>query len=203
MPPTPSHCAPMTLLIDTLASLTVDDLKALGHNLPDPPKTGPKQKLLDFFTHHLSGAPLQTTWRMLDDTQRLAIAEAVHEPLGRFSESRFHAKYGRPPGFFTPPPAGSRLRSWDRWPGKHTALCLFLHKDRDGGYQVPSDLRKELLAFGPGTRPGARAGLRRTAAAAPRAHADGAHLRIRQSSAASPACWASACPRAEPGNAPV
>jgi len=75
----------MPLLIDTLAALTVDDLKSLSHNLPDPPKTGPKQKLLDFFTRHLSGAPLHTTWRMLDDTQRLDVAEAVHEPLGRFS----------------------------------------------------------------------------------------------------------------------
>jgi len=52
-----------------------------------------------------------------------------------------------PPVSSPRPPAGSRLRSWDGWPGKHTALGLFLYKDRDGGYQLPSNLRQELLAF--------------------------------------------------------
>ena len=143
----------MMLLNDTLNFLTMDDLKSIGHSLTDMPRNGPKQKLLDFFRHQLSGASLRATWQMLDDTQRLAVSEAVHEPLGRFSEKRFRAKYGRPPGFFTPPPEGLRLRPWDRWEGKPTALGLFLFRERDGSYQVPSDLRQELRDFVPEPAP--------------------------------------------------
>lgn len=131
----------------------MDELKSIGGCLPGMPRNGPKDKLLAFLRQHLSGAGLKTTWQMLDDSQRLAVAEAVHEPLGRFSEQLFAAKHGRSPRFFNPPPEGSRLSSWDRWPDKHTALCLFLYRERDGSYQLPGDLRQELLAFVPEPAP--------------------------------------------------
>lgn len=133
--------------------MTMDELKSIGSCLPGMPKSGPKDKLLEFLRQHLSGAGLKATWQMLDDIQRLAVAEAVHEPLGRFSEPHFSAKHGHSPRFFNPPPEGSRLSSWDRWPDKHTALCLFLYRQRDGSYQLPGDLCQELLAFVPEPAP--------------------------------------------------
>jgi hypothetical protein len=143
----------MNLLNDTLNRLTVDELKSIGSSLPGMPKSGPKHTLLEFLRQQLSGNGLKATWQMLDDTQRLAVAEAVHEPLGRFSEQHFSAKHGRSPRFFNPPPEGSRLSQWDRWPGKHTALCLFLYRERDGSYQLPDDLGQELQAFVPEPAP--------------------------------------------------
>ncbi|HET7863611.1 MAG TPA: hypothetical protein VFL86_04330 [Burkholderiaceae bacterium] len=104
----------MNLLNDTLIRMTVDELMSIRGCLPGMPKSGPKLALQEFLRQRLSGTGLKTTWQMLDDSQRLAVAEAVHEPLGRFSEQLFVAKHGRSPRFFNPPPEGSRLSSWDR-----------------------------------------------------------------------------------------
>lgn len=141
----------MNLLNDTLSRMSVDELKSIARSMPGLPRTGPKQKLLDFLMHHLSGDALKATWQHLDDTQRLAVAEAVHEPLGRFFDDRFRAKYARSPDFATPPPEGHRRIGI--WRGEPTALHLFLYRDRDGNCQVPSDLRRELQAFVPAPPP--------------------------------------------------
>jgi len=142
----------MDLLNDTLNRMTVDELKSIGRCLPGMPSSGPKHKLLEFLRQRLSGAPLKATWQMLDDTQRLAVAEAVHEPQGRFFDDRFRAKYGRSPDFATPPPADHK-RMQGPWHGAPTALHLFLYRERDGSCQMPSDLRKELQAFVPEPAP--------------------------------------------------
>ena len=45
----------------------------------------------------LAGDPLRDVWEDLDEVQRLAVAEAVHDPDRRFRQDRFQAKYDRLP----------------------------------------------------------------------------------------------------------
>ena len=88
---------------------------------------------------HLAGDPLRDVWEDLDEVQRLAVAEAVHDPDRRFRLDRFQAKYDRLPKGLTD--VGYRESS---------PLRLFLYGITRYGETpgvVPIDLAARLRSF--------------------------------------------------------
>lgn len=88
---------------------------------------------------------LERVWEMLDETQKTAVAEAVHGD-GVFDRGRFHAKYGQSPSWY-----GDK----DRWRKEVTPLGLFLVDDphgRGGSPSIPNDLADRLRRFVPPPR---------------------------------------------------
>ena len=133
----------MPTLPELLNTLTVNDIKELLDYFPGASKIGRKELLLASILQPMAGAGLQAVWEQLDDCQRLAVGEALHDAHGIFHAARFAAKYGQQPAF--------RRSSGERRYGSHgvmTALCLFLHWD-GAQYVVPTDLQERLSAFVP------------------------------------------------------
>jgi hypothetical protein len=95
------------------------------------------------------GPQLPAIWSRLDETQQAAVAEAVHHPLGEYSQRRFRARYQHLPAFHTTPPKASYSRR-----GQPTLLCLFIHDalEQPSAF-IPSDLRDRLKAFVPPPAP--------------------------------------------------
>ena len=120
-------------LKDSLARLNVPDLKDLLSFLPGVEKLGRKDELIERLVAALLGSGLKAMWSGLDETQQAAVAEAVHDPLGEYSESRFRARYQRVPAFRV---AGAKSYGYSG--GKSSALCLFIHySHEDRRYFVP------------------------------------------------------------------
>jgi len=131
-------------LSEALALLCVDDLKGLTRHLPGPPVTGRKADLVAAIATAMLGAELPLLWKKLDETQKAAVAEAVHDPLGEFSSEIFEAKYKCLPAFVQ---GKGELRSSSR---NSTPLGLFIHKMVNGRNPgVPADLCRRLLEFVP------------------------------------------------------
>ena len=75
-----------------------DDLRAMMKLLPiGKPHPTRKADMAAAIMGHLAGDPLRDVWEDLDEVQRLAVAEAVHDPDRRFRQDRFQAKYDRLP----------------------------------------------------------------------------------------------------------
>lgn len=134
---------PVTLKI-SLEKCTVPQLKDLASHLPGamPAK---KQDLVDWIVAAMFGDGAQTAWGQLDEVQRAAVAECVHQAAGVFAPLRFFAKYGKNPDFTVP-----GAKSSDRYSPKASALGLFVLFDpveRDS--RVPADLQAVLRAFVP------------------------------------------------------
>lgn len=90
---------------------------------------------------HLAGDRLRDTWDVLDETQRLAVAESLYDPDRRFRPDRFRAKYSKLPRGLNE--VGHRQSS---------PLRLFLHPTAryvDMPEIVPADLAKRLRVFVP------------------------------------------------------
>lgn len=134
----------MNTIKEVLARLTVDQLKSLIVWLPDASRIGKKDELVGGILRSLSGVGLRALWDRLDDTQRLAVAETVHDPDGQFNGDRFQAKYGRLPDFFTKQDEG-----YGSSYGPPTALGLFLYWGEDRCYSLPVDLCERLRTFVP------------------------------------------------------
>lgn len=137
----------MNTLNEALARLTMDQLKSLMRWLPDASRTGKKDELVGAILKSLSGEGLRALWDSLDDTQRLAVAEAAYDLDGLFHENRFRAKYGRLPDF-TIEENGRRYSYY----GLPTALGLFLYHE-DGRYSLPADMCERLRPFVPEPEP--------------------------------------------------
>ena len=136
-------------LKDSLARLNVPDLKDLLSFLPGVEKLGRKDELIERLVAALLGSGLKAIWSGLDETQQAAVAEAVDDPLGEYSESRFRARYQRVPAFRV---AGAKSYGYSG--GKSSALCLFIHySHEDRRYFVPAELRARLQAFVPPPAP--------------------------------------------------
>ena len=136
-------------LRDALACLTVPDLKDLVSHLPGAEMAGRKDEVIERIVVGMFGSGLQAIWSALDETQQAAVAEAVHHPLGEYSEQRFRAKYQRLPSFQV---AGAK--SHDYSGDKSSALGLFIHYVRDERcYLIPADLRARLEALVPQPAP--------------------------------------------------
>ena len=155
-------------LNDALARLTVPELKDLVCHLADSATAGRKEQLIERIRAAMSGLELQTIWNNLDETQQAALAEAVHHPLGEYSEQQFRAKYQRTPAFRV---AGTRSHGYSG--NRSSALGLFIHYAADDRrYRVPADLRTRLKEFVP---PPAAAGLQSSET---RAEVEGLTLRL-------------------------
>ena len=91
-------------------------------------------------TKPLSGPSLRRLWDGLDELQRLAVGEALHDPSG-YEPDRFRAKYGALPAGFDRPvaPASLPLRLFLHFGGAHTGSTPF----------IPGDLAKSLHGFVP------------------------------------------------------
>ncbi|RDK07249.1 hypothetical protein DN412_27100 [Cupriavidus lacunae] len=137
----------MISLTEALNNLTVDDLKSLMRWLPDASRIGKKSGLVEEILRSLAGDRLCALWEGLDETQRLAVAEATYAGDGCFNAMRFRAKYGRLPHFFVRDERRLRQHS-----GPPTALCLFLYY-QNGWHCVPADLKERLMAFVPPPEP--------------------------------------------------
>ena len=132
-----------TTLRDALTRLTVPDLKDLLSHLPGADTQGRKEDLIDRILAALTEPGLATSWTRLDETQQAAVAEAIHHPLGEYSEQRFRAKYQRVPAFQV---AGAKSHGYGG--NKRSALGLFIHYSADDRrYFVPAELGTRLKAF--------------------------------------------------------
>ncbi|WP_455290026.1 hypothetical protein [Cupriavidus necator] len=137
----------MISLAEALNNLTVDNLKSLMRWLPDASRIGKKSELVEEILRNLAGGRLRALWEGLDETQRLAVAEATYAGDGCFNAMRFQAKYGRLPNFSVPDERRRREHS-----GPPTALRLFLYY-QNGWHCMPADLKERLMAFVPVPEP--------------------------------------------------
>ncbi len=130
---TPNDAAPPEgTLRAAIERRTIDELKPLAkHFVSRVPVR--KVDLVELLVKQLEGDGLRAVWDQLTEVQKIAVAETVHDPDGRFDAVRFEAKYGQLP--WAEPVSGyGRVRAG--------LLDLFLH---DG--VIPEDLRGRLLAF--------------------------------------------------------
>jgi len=133
----------MLTLRQALANFTVDQLKQLNTLLPDIPRVGRKDELIEAVLREYQGAGLANLWNRLDDLERAAVAEALYSMGGHFDASKFQAKYGKSAVFSI---------SIDRHKQRPTLLSLFMFYE-DGGRCVPLDLREPLKAFAAAPQP--------------------------------------------------
>ncbi|KAI3610934.1 hypothetical protein D8I24_0378 (plasmid) [Cupriavidus necator H850] len=138
---------PIISLTEALNNLTVDNLKSLMRWLPDASPIGKKGGLVEEILRNLAGDRLNALWEGLDETQRLAVAEATYAGDGCFNAMQFRAKYGRLPNFSV----RDERRRYHQY-GPPTALCLFLYY-QNGLHCVPTDLKERLMAFVPAPEP--------------------------------------------------
>ena len=136
-------------LRDALARFTVPELKDLVSYLPGAETAGRKDEVIERIVAGMLGPGLEAIWSGLDETQQAAVTEAVHHPLGEYSEQRFRAKYQRVPSFQV---AGAKSHGYSG--SKSSALGLFIHYSRDERcHFVPADLGTRLKAFVPAPAP--------------------------------------------------
>jgi len=132
----------MTTLNEALNYLTVDQLKRLTKFIPGTVKSVRKGALVWAVADGLLGPSLRSLWELLDEMQRMAVAEAAYSADGYFYAQRFGAKYGRLPAFSVSQPKTSGLFQSQ----SPTLLTLFLYYDQ-GAYYISSDLAALLKAF--------------------------------------------------------
>ena len=134
---------PPTTVSEALSLLSTEVLRPMTGLLPKaaPPPTR-KADMVAAIEGRLSGDFLRKLWERLDDTQRLAVSEALDTPRAVFDQHRFKAKYGKlPAGFGT-----TTVRA------KASPLHFFLYAPQRHLTQptlVPPDLAPRLRAFVP------------------------------------------------------
>ncbi|GAA5481311.1 hypothetical protein [Haloferula sargassicola] len=139
----------MPTLHDTLWNQTVDELRYRLKFLAPASKATKKADFIDRIKAELSGPGLAMAMDQLDETSRLAVIEAVHNP-GLFHDApRFSAKYGRDAVFFTVPEKPG-FSSRYQTPQNSTRLNLFFYYDGPSRSRVvPSDLAAALRPLVP------------------------------------------------------
>ena len=131
----------VTKVEEALFRFTVDQLKALVRLLPNANKPSRKAALIAEIERHLAGDLLRELWARLDETQQLAVREALHGATGEFSPQQFRAKYGRLP-------AGAGVRRYEG--AKMSRLSLILYATDEVGSSsavIPDDLASRLHEF--------------------------------------------------------
>ena len=127
-------------LEEALLALRGEDLRAMTKLLPlAKPLPTRKADMAIAIMGHLAGERLSDVWEDLDETQRLAVAEALYDPDRRFRQDRFHAKYGKLPKGFN-----------DIGYHQSSPLRLFLYPMTPRGSApavVPVDLAERLRSF--------------------------------------------------------
>ena len=129
------------MLSKALSWLNNDDLRVMVNWLSVPkPRPSRKADMIAAIERRLAGASLGCLWDGLDELQRLAVGEALHNANG-YEPDRFEAKYGALPAGFDRPGAPGAL-----------PLRFFLHfSGARGGSKpyIPADLAKSLRGFVP------------------------------------------------------
>ena len=133
---------PPATISEALSLLPGDALRPLMRLLPiDGPLPTRKADMVAAIERHLSGNSLRELWDRLDETQQLAVSEALSAPHSIFHPHPFKAKYGKLPLGFDR--NASRKRA--------SVLRLFLHASQP--YEtptiIPPDLAQRLRAFVP------------------------------------------------------
>ena len=134
---------PPATISGTLSLLSADVLRPMMALLPIArPCPTRKADIVAAIEGHLAGSLLPKLWEALDETQQLAVSEALHAPLCAFDEHRFKAKYGKlPVGFGT---ATTRASA--------SPLHFFLyppHRHATQPTTIPPELERRLRAFVP------------------------------------------------------
>ncbi len=127
----------MPTLSQFFNQFTVDQIKNLSGLLPEIPRVGRKEQLVEAALRHYQGAGLASLWKRLDEVEQLALAEALYSIGGVFNAARFRAKYRKTAVFNVSP---------DRYGNTPTLLSVFLFTD-EGVRTVPLDLLEPLKAF--------------------------------------------------------
>ena len=134
---------PLTTVSEALELASAQLLRpmlALLPNAAPPPRR--KAEMIAEIEALLRGAPLRSLWDALDETQQLAVREALDTPDGFFDRQRFRMKYGRLPAGFG---AGAA-------PSTATFLHFFFYTLRRRGAEptfVPLELAQRLQSFVP------------------------------------------------------
>jgi len=129
------------VLAKALGALNNPDLAVMVKwlSVPKPPPTR-KADMIAAIERRLGGVLLRRLWDKLDEVQRLAVREALHD-AGGFDAGRFEAKYDTFPAGFAGigAPGALPLRFFLHFRGGHVGAAPF----------IPSDLAKRLHAFVP------------------------------------------------------
>jgi len=134
----------MKNLHDALWDLAVEDLRYRLLFLTPGTKVTRKAEYIDGIKANLEGPALKAAWESLDETEQLAVAEAVHDPLHIHRPTQFQSKYRRAAEFHRRSPEQSRYSSWQS-PKNATRLNLFFFRDRyTGEHMIPHDLASRL-----------------------------------------------------------
>ena len=134
---------PPATIAEALALLNANTVRPMVALLSQagPPPTR-KADMVAAIEGRLAGDSLRKLWARLDETQQLAVREALDTPHAVFDEHRFKAKYGKlPAGFDT-----------DIYSAKPSLLHFFLYVPQRHAAQptlVPPDLAQRLRAFVP------------------------------------------------------
>ena len=122
--------------------LTVEHLQPLVMLLDaDPPKK--KGELVAILTRAMTNpARVRALYDQLDSTAQLAVREATHDPRGRYSRTKFVAKYGREPAWREPIPKPESY-----WGGRHRSASSLLVLFFPHHEFLPADLRAILRQF--------------------------------------------------------
>lgn len=120
---------------EALESLNVEFLKQMLSFLNEE-RSGRKEDLVARLLPKFDEEGLRSLLARLDEIQRAAVAEAVHDPEGRHYPDRFQARYGRPAGI---PRVG-----WTGLGGCSPLSFFFF-----GGHVLPRDLRDRLRSIVP------------------------------------------------------
>jgi hypothetical protein len=143
----------MAALHEMLWNLTVEDLRYRLKFLAPDSKPTKKAEFIDGIKAALSGPGLIAAWSGLEETGRLAVAEAVHDPDHRHHATRFRAKYGRDAEFHIMPENAHSYFSWQS-PKNATRLNLFFYPDgHSRSPAIPSDLATRLRPIMPEPAP--------------------------------------------------
>jgi hypothetical protein len=135
---------------------TVEDLRYRLLFLTPGTKVTRKAEIIDGIKANLEGPALKAAWESLDETEQLAVAEAVYDPLHIHRPTQFQSKYGRAAEFHRRSPEQSRYSSWQS-PKNATRLNLFFYRDRyTGEHMIPHDLASRLHPHPPHSRPSRR-----------------------------------------------
>ena len=139
----------MTTLHEILWNLTADHLRYRLKFLNPSLKATLKADLVDGVKDALAGPGLQAALDALDETGRLAVMEAVHEPGHQHFPTRFLAKYGREAKFYIKSEAA---RSYDslETPTNATRLHVFFYPSGEReSPMIPGDLAERLRPMVP------------------------------------------------------
>ena len=137
---------PLTSTVAAIQIRNMEYLNALLKLLPGSfDKNLKKDQLVLTIANQLQGENLRTLWKSLSEIDQLAIAEAVYDPEGCFSDEVFYAKYGERPVWKTSDEPEFRYRACP------SRLGLFFYDDdrysHQAGRYLPPDLRSTLRTF--------------------------------------------------------